>query len=221
MTTLLLSLCVLVVAAVASNVTHPVPVHVHHRVRVPGSDAPFTLKGTVLLTPDGPSYAPAASFRDQLTAWAQASEKTALYDVALQTDANPADWPRASTRLCYVTAAKEERLTMHRTRAGDVFAIDYHLASVPTDGACPSASPLFLASTEVQLKSPTPPFRQFRLNPICTSPRLRTPPPLAQDGQPIAPVAEKSFIQKYWMYIVPALIILLVLPAGPEDSAQQ
>ncbi|KAG9100317.1 hypothetical protein FRC06_004259 [Ceratobasidium sp. 370] len=205
----LFSLCVLVAAAVASNVTQPV--HVHHRVRALGSDAPFILKGTVLLTPAGPSYAPAASFRGQLIAWAQASETNTLYEVALQTDANPADWPRASTRLCYVTAAKEERLTMHRTRAGDVFAIDYHLSSVPNDGACPSASPLFLANTEVQLKSPSSPF----------SPRLRTPPPLAPDGQPIMPVAEKSFIQKYWMYIVPALIILLVLPAGPEDGAQQ
>ncbi|KAG9093191.1 hypothetical protein FS749_014876 [Ceratobasidium sp. UAMH 11750] len=202
----LFALCVLVAAAVATNVTH-----VHHRVRVLGNDAPFTLKGTVLLTLDEPSYAPAANFRDQLTAWAaQASDTNTLYEVALQTDANPADWPRSSTKLCYVTAAKEERLTMHRTRAGDVFAIDYHLASVPPDGACPPAAALFLASTEVLFKSPTPPF----------SPRLRTPPPLAPDGQPIKPVAEKSFIQKYWMYIVPALIILLVLPAGPEDGAQ-
>ncbi|KAG8704232.1 hypothetical protein FRC09_003669 [Ceratobasidium sp. 395] len=207
----LLYLCALFLAAAANNAT--LPVHVHHRMRVLGDDAPFTLKGTVLLTPAGPSYAPAANFRNELTAWAASKDPSTLYEVALQTDgAAPTDWPRASTKLCYVTAAKEERLTMHRTRSGDVFAIDYHLSSVPHDGACPSESaPLFIASTDVELKSPSPPF----------SPRLRTPPPLAQDGQPIKPVAEKSFIQKYWMYIVPALIILLVLPAGPDEGAQQ
>ncbi|KAG9121515.1 hypothetical protein FRC07_002486 [Ceratobasidium sp. 392] len=208
----LLFLCVFVVAAAASN-NATVPVHVHHRMRVLSDlgDAPFTLKGTVLLTPDGPSYAPAANFRNELTTWAASKSPDALYEVALQTDGSPNDWPRASTKLCYVTAAKEELLTMHRTRSGDVFAIDYHLSSVPSNGACPSEPvPLYIASTDVQLKSPSPPF----------SPRLRTPPPLAPDGQPIKPVVEKSFIQKYWMYIVPALIILLVLPAGPEEGGQ-
>ncbi|QRV73151.1 transmembrane protein [Ceratobasidium sp. AG-Ba] len=208
-----LSLCLLFVAAVASNVSEPVQVHVHHRMRILGDDAPFTPKGTILVAPTGPSFAPAASVRDQLNTWARASEKpNALYEVALQTDGSPNDWPRASTKLCYVTSAKDEVLTLHRTLAGDIFAIDYHLSSVPSNGACPSKSaPLFLASTDVLLKSPSPPIR----------PRLKTPPPMTPEGQPIQPVAEKSFIQKYWMYIVPALIILLVLPAGPEEGAQQ
>jgi hypothetical protein len=49
---------------------------------------------------------------------------------------------------------------MHKTLSGDVFALDYHLSSIPKDGACPSkSSPLFLASTDVLLKSPSPAFR--------------------------------------------------------------
>jgi hypothetical protein len=31
---------------------------------------------------------------------------------------------------------------------------------------------------------------------------------MGADGQVIKPVPEQSFIQKYWMYIIPALIIL-------------
>ena len=85
--------------------------------------------------------------------------------------------------------------------------------------------------------------------PFSVSPRLKTPPPLSPEGQPIKPVVEKSFIQKYWMYIVPVLIllrklsctppfpnprvlslityhshtpcVLVVMPAGPEEGGQQ
>lgn len=48
------------------------------------------------------------------------------------------------------------------------------------------------------------------------SPRLKTPLPLGLDGQPIKPVPEQSFIQKYWIYIVPALIIMRKLPPLPS-----
>lgn len=191
-------------------------VNVHHRVRLPGdTSTPFTHKGTVLLTPTGLSYAPAAAFRSQLTAWSSNATTDARYEVALQTspveDGNPDDWPRASVKLCHVTGAQEEFLTMHKTLAGDIFALDYHLSSVPKDGNCPKPAPLYIASTDVQLKSPSPAFR----------PRLKTPTPMSADGQPVKAEPEKSFIQKYWMYIVPALIILLVLPAGPEEGGPQ
>lgn len=79
-------------------------VNVHHRVRLPGdTSTPFTHKGTVLLTPTGLSYAPAAAFRSQLTAWSSNATTDARYEVALQTspveDGNPDDWPRASVKL--------------------------------------------------------------------------------------------------------------------------
>lgn len=37
--------------------------------------------------------------------------------------------------------------------------------------------------------------------------QLRVPPPLSVEGKPITPAPEKSFIQKYWIYIVPVLVI--------------
>jgi hypothetical protein len=36
-------------------------------------------------------------------------------------------------------------------------------------------------------------------------PELRTPPPLTPQGEPVQPVPEQSFIQKYWIYILIAL----------------
>ncbi|EUC66335.1 transmembrane protein, putative [Rhizoctonia solani AG-3 Rhs1AP] len=199
----------LAVSALASNDT---AVHIHHRIRQPGSEpAPFSHRGTVLLTPTGPSYSPAGAFRDQLVAWISSSPD-ARYDIALETDGNPDDWPRSSVKLCHLTATYEEFLTLHKTVSGDIFALDYHLDSVPKNGACPhTPSAMYIASTDVQIKSPSPAF----------TPRLRVPPPMSSDGKPITPVPEQSFIQKYWMYIVPGLIILLVLPAGPDDAPQR
>ncbi|KAF8743471.1 hypothetical protein RHS02_02608, partial [Rhizoctonia solani] len=217
-------------SAFASNDT---AVHVHHRIRRPGEQpVPFSHKGTVVLTPTGPSYAPANAFRDQLAAWIASTPDT-RYEIALETDGEQDDWPRSSVKLvspdarmpidpvltipiygykCHLTSAYEEFLTLHKTVSGDIFALDYHLDSVPKNGACPhTPSAMYIASTDVQIKSPTPAF----------TPRLKVPPPMGADGQPIKPVPEQSFIQKYWMYIVPALIILLVLPAGPEEGAPQ
>ena len=39
-------------------------------------------------------------------------------------------------------------------------------------------------------------------------PELRAPPPLTPEGQVVTPEPEKSFIQKYWIYIAGFLIVL-------------
>jgi hypothetical protein len=98
MATTLTRLCLVLSVLLAVAATDVV--HVHHRMRILGEDTPFTLKGTVQLTPDGPSYAPAERFRDELTGWAAAAETpNALYEVALQTEGSPGDWPRSSVKL--------------------------------------------------------------------------------------------------------------------------
>lgn len=39
-------------------------------------------------------------------------------------------------------------------------------------------------------------------------PSLRVPPPVTVEGKPVEPLPEKSFIQKYWIYMVVALFAL-------------
>lgn len=39
-------------------------------------------------------------------------------------------------------------------------------------------------------------------------PQLRTPPPLTTEGKPLEAPAEKSFLQKYWIYLVVGLLAL-------------
>lgn len=37
-------------------------------------------------------------------------------------------------------------------------------------------------------------------------PELRMPPPLSPEGQPVQPPQEKSFVQKYWVYMAIGLV---------------
>ncbi|QRW16456.1 transmembrane protein [Rhizoctonia solani] len=180
---------------------------IHHRIRRPGEQpVPFSHKGTVVLTPTGPSYAPANAFRDQLATWIASTPDT-RYEIALETDGDQDDWPRSSVKLCHLTSAYEEYLTLHKTVSGDIFALDYHLDSVPKW----RMSPYTVGYVYCKYGCPSQ----------VPHSGVYVPPPMGADGQPIKPVSEQSFIQKYWMYIVPALIILLVLPAGPEEGAPQ
>ena len=39
-------------------------------------------------------------------------------------------------------------------------------------------------------------------------PELRAPPPLTPEGQVVTPEPEKTFIQKYWIYIVGFMIVI-------------
>ena len=39
-------------------------------------------------------------------------------------------------------------------------------------------------------------------------PELRQPPPLTPEGQVVTPEPEKSFLQKYWIYILALMVIL-------------
>jgi hypothetical protein len=45
------------------------------------------------------------------------------------------------------------------------------------------------------------------------SPKLNPPPPVNPDGQPPVEEVEKTFLQKYWIYLVP-LVLLAVTSGG-------
>ena len=54
-------------------------------------------------------------------------------------------------------------------------------------------------------------------------PELRSPPPLTPEGQVVTPEPEKSFIQKYWIYILAFMVVLgqfspISLARAPPDT---
>ena len=50
------------------------------------------------------------------------------------------------------------------------------------------------------------------------APPLKQPLPTMQDGSIAQPPPEKSFIQKYWIYLIPVAILLLMPPAEDEKK---
>ncbi|KAE8218560.1 hypothetical protein CF319_g7587 [Tilletia indica] len=52
---------------------------------------------------------------------------------------------------------------------------------------------------------------------IAAEPPMRAPIPVKEDGTPDTPPPPKSFLQKYWMYLLP-LLILMFIPSEAEHS---
>lgn len=133
---------------------------------------------------------------------------------------------------CHLSQASSEQFVFHTTEEphSAPYSVDYFVSPIPHDGSCPKLS----GSTA---KSPFTTFfsresstnitrlvslRSSQLPPLYVyqrvtydlsylpdlSPRLREPPPLTPQGEPVKPVPEKSFVQKYWVYIVAVLVAL-------------
>ncbi|KAG1815540.1 uncharacterized protein BJ212DRAFT_1357191 [Suillus subaureus] len=152
----------------------------------------------------------AESLRDDLAEFAEAvnpNMQGAMYHVAIELP--ELEGSVSSIKACLLPSSTSANIVIHFSATGEPFAIDYSVSPVPQDGICSATSagsyPAHNAS--VVLKSP-------RMAPL---PELRIPPPLTPEGEPVAPVPEKSFVQKYWIYMVVVLGALLI--SGPaEDS---
>jgi len=133
----------------------------------------------------------------------------------------------SSVRACHLPLAKSSHLVLHVSSSpspSTPFSIDHYLAPTPPSGSCPPRKVLRehlqssaitlpiilnLVNTSVEIRTPVVP----------SLPALRTPPPLTQEGAPVQPLPEKSFVQKYWMYIAVGLVALMLAPGAPEESS--
>lgn len=211
------------------------PPRLYHRLFDPAaSGAPWAERGTLALP--GPGSAPSASahlvpadtLEADLAHFAQTLRSPdaagALYQLALARPgaADPAHWHVSAVKACHLPQSTSEDIRVHLAADGTPYALDYFVAPVPRDGACPkrrrkdskgeTAPPLrHVSNTTVSLVHPRHP-------PL---PQLRVPPPLALDGKPVEPVPEKTFLQKYWIYMAVALFALLVSPGGEEEGSGQ
>lgn len=128
---------------------------------------------------------------------------------------------------CHLPTSTSDTISFVPTPSGDrIWAFDYYVAPIPADGSCPktvaktSALESF-SNTTVALR-----WRNFPLVYVLSliffvyglwltlttdndnRTTLRNPIPLTQTGQPVAPPVEKSFFQKYWMYILGGVMLL-------------
>jgi hypothetical protein len=122
---------------------------------------------------------------------------------------------------CYLNAATTERITLVSNGAV-VYTFHYQVEPSPSDGICSERDTSTALNTTLSIVGLRAPPRYNcvsiqnttvqSLMTLC-SPELRTPPPLTPQGQPVVPIPEKTFIQKYWMYIVLFLGIMCEPPS--------
>ncbi|KAI9574694.1 hypothetical protein HD554DRAFT_2049235 [Boletus coccyginus] len=206
----------------ANAQNEPEPIRVKHRVVHPNLPVTsWSELGTVAL-PSLHSISPLGSsatlipsdtgFRDlvQFTESVDPIVEGAMYHVALERPGVTDDvWPTSVVKACHLPGSTSAHITVHFSPSGLPFAIDYFVSPVPHDGSCPppnTRKSYPAHNTTVILMSPRQP----------PQPELRTPPPLTAEGEPIAPAPEKSFLQKYWIYMV--LIFGVLLISGPVDE---
>ncbi|PIL37202.1 hypothetical protein GSI_00895 [Ganoderma sinense ZZ0214-1] len=222
---------VLLLLAVPPLVSASPPLRLHHRVFHPSlPDSPYSERAILHVSGSGPAaetrLVPSQTYAENLRDFFSAVEglKDALYQVALERpgDIDQTQWATSSVLACHLPSSTSEAFTIHLDQHGAPFTLDYFLGPVPHDGACPKpigrkasasagSSPAQLrpiANTTVALRSPTfPPL-----------PALRVPPPVSAEGKPIEQPREKSFIEKYWMYMVIAVIAMSLAPAPAEEG---
>jgi len=202
---------------------------IYHRLYQPNQpETPFTLRGSVLIPAYGnASFQSSPTLALDLTQFADELQtlKGALYQVALerQGDGKAGQWDIASAvKVCHLNYATSETLVLHTAAGKTPYALDYFVAPIPHNGACPkkpkTSSPLLsfasnfgsLNSTVI-LRSPGHP----------PQPQLRVPPPVTPEGEPVVPVPEKSMFQRYWMYGLAILIALMLSGGGEEEPAKK
>ncbi|PVG03500.1 hypothetical protein CPB86DRAFT_662232, partial [Serendipita vermifera] len=192
-------------------------VNLHHRLFVPKapSQAPFTYKGSIEIDSIAALYIPAHSGSLDLKSIVSdaAQNNKALYQVALELPEQDSDsWPFTSVKACHLAQASEERIWVHVSSHGVPHSISYWVAPTPDNGACPVTasvdSTLQNWNTTVAIKTPTAPLL----------PQLRVPPPLTPDGKPVEVPEEKTFLQKYWMHILGAFLLISFIAPAPEEE---
>ncbi|KAH9062850.1 hypothetical protein EDB87DRAFT_1681954 [Lactarius vividus] len=192
----------------------------YHRILHPSlPDQSFFQRGTIEEIEHGKARIEAApSLQYDLLAFAETSAHVtdALYQLALDPHPGQSDslWLISTVKACHLINTTNERIVIHLPSPGGTpFALDYFLDSVPSHGACPPSR-----VSSPTLASPRNATIIFSLPGQPPLPQLRTPPPLTATGDPVTQVPEKTFLQKYWLYIVIALGALLIAPSGEEGA---
>ncbi|KAJ3491455.1 hypothetical protein NLI96_g695 [Meripilus lineatus] len=207
---------------------------IHHRILVPSTpDLPFTERASLLLPHSGPrtsaSLVPSETLPTDFSAFSTSLQslyndnklQNALYQLALErpSDKDQSHWHTSSVKACHLIHASKEAITLHLASDGSPYAIDYFLGPLPHDAQCPKQpSSSQTNSKALDLKPITNTSLILRYPTLPPLPQLRTPPPLTQQGNPVEPVPEKTFLQKYWVYILLALAALVLTPGPPDEE---
>ncbi|KAG8900776.1 hypothetical protein FRB99_005766 [Tulasnella sp. 403] len=195
--------------------------NVYHRLLVPDDRiTPFSTRGTIEVSDaTGLVFRPAESATRELKTWlAQTQDNPASFEqgfyqlaVQLRKQDGPEDWVFQSVRWCHVPISTTDVISLQKASDSGYYAFDYYVAPVPRDGSCPSGQAGNVANV---LSNTTVALRDVNYPPVTI---LRRPVLLSETGEPIKPPVEKTFWQKYWVYIIGGVLVLLLAAPEPED----
>lgn len=117
-----------------------------------------------------------------------------------------------SSLQCHLASNSDESFTVHTDKDGkEVLSLGYELAGLDISQLGPDGCPILKAAT-------VPTAKQVIINinkpqePLSVLPPA--PPPTKPDGSPLAPgeepPKEQSFVRKYWYYILPVVLMMLI-----------
>ncbi|KAF9268109.1 hypothetical protein L218DRAFT_892844 [Marasmius fiardii PR-910] len=205
-------------------------INVYHRFYIPHgeqdmAEPEFIQRGTVVIEDNigAATYQASPSTLENFSQFARElkeddERERIMYQVAIEREGR---WDVSSVKWCHLPKVLEETLVLHMSESSTPYAADYFVSPIPHDGGCPAFAKnedsvsvkfdnLAKLNTTVVLKT-------ARLPPL---PELRAPPPLTPEGKPAETIPEKSFIQKYWMYVAAGLIALFMAGGPPEEGQQ-
>ncbi|KAG6854849.1 hypothetical protein C0991_012039 [Blastosporella zonata] len=201
----------------------------YHPIETQGT---FQERGLVSIAEDNTvSFQFASTFAEDVSSFAEdlqtiKDKDLLLYQVALEHegDITEAQWDVSSVKACHLAGSISEQIYLHiaDTQSPKPYAINYFVSPIPHGGACPksrskkssgkvaSFESFLQVNTTVILKGPhVPPF-----------PQLASPPPITPQGEPVAALPEKTFLERNWMYIVGILLVLMLM-GGDEERPKK
>ncbi|KAG0263322.1 hypothetical protein BG011_008951 [Mortierella polycephala] len=135
-----------------------------------------------------------------------------FYQIQLRDDSRKWD-AMSSIKSCLLLASDfQEEITLHLDQNREVFAFDYYTGAYKCEDEHKKEFPLTSldhfknVKVDVATGHAGPKARYVRAQAV----------KMDETGNP---AVEKSFLQKYWMYIVPALVIMMFTGGEPEKTA--
>ncbi|WVQ73085.1 hypothetical protein IAR50_002648 [Cryptococcus sp. DSM 104548] len=154
------------------------------------------------LAPSEGGHKAVEEVEDDGTGWYQVG-------VRLEDGDDEEDWLIASTRSCYLSAPPLVKLQVNGMK---LQSISVH-SSDPDRNTCGTSS---VVKTPRDFSGVV--FRTS--NTVKTTlPLLGAPPVVDPTGAPVVPPPEKSFLQKYWMYIV-GLALFFAVQMSPDEPRE-
>ncbi|KAF8165222.1 hypothetical protein B0H34DRAFT_229325 [Crassisporium funariophilum] len=228
----LLATAISVAAVSAANV------NIYHRVFHPSLPTlPYAHRASIEIAPDNTHLVtPSTQLSTHISDFADAlgtldNTEGAFYQVALEHEGDSSDvhWDFSSVKICHLPTVSAETMLLHLGNAQDAkpFALDYFISPIPRDGSCPDTPNSMQIQAPAALRGFANKIQQLnstvllRRPNIPASPELRPPPAITPEGEVVKPVPEKSFLQKYWMYLGAVALVLLLGGGGSEEEPKR